>query len=214
MASANSLNLVGMTFGRLSVISKANTRIYKSGGKKTAFLCRCSCGNEVEVLGSSLTKGQQSCGCLKNEKFIERSTSHGMTKTKTFVTWCAMKTRCNNKNASSYVNYGGRGIKVCDDWNNSFEAFLRDMGEKPSDEFSIERINVNGNYEPSNCKWATKKEQVRNKRSNRFITFNGITKTLVEWAESLKMDQASLRERLQKWSLEKALTTPKKELVL
>jgi hypothetical protein len=118
-----------------------------------------------------------------------------------------MHSRCENKNVPNYSNYGGRGISVCQRWFD-FENFLSDMGEAIG-EVSIERRNNNGNYEPGNCYWADRFVQTRNKRNNRFITFDGVTKCLKDWATGLGMDQSSLAERLSKWPLETALTTPK-----
>lgn len=139
-----------------------------------------------------------------------RSTKHGKTGTRTYRIWQAMLNRCRNKNVINFENYGGRGIKVCVRWH-TFNNFLKDMGEAPLDR-SIERKNNNANYNPGNCRWATRTEQARNTRRNRKITFNGVTKCLTEWAKDLGMDQASLAERLSKWPLQQALTQPKRKI--
>lgn len=126
--------------------------------------------------------------------------------TKTYKAWAAMLQRCNNPNTYNYCDYGGRGIKVCERWK-FFENFFEDMGEVPEGK-SLDRIDVNGNYEPSNCRWATSSEQARNRRNNNFITYNGITKPLAEWAETLGISYSVLRTRLhRKWTIEEAFTT-------
>jgi len=208
MAGHKAVKIEGQTFGRLTVLMRAGSQDY-GGSKKSLWLCACECGNTVEVVGSLLARGHtKSCGCLKKEAFLDRVTTHGSTETREHRIWQAMRSRCRNESASGYSNYGGRGITVCERWD-SFEAFLEDMGTCPADH-SIERIDVNGNYEPSNCIWADRITQARNTRANRNLTLNGETKCLKEWADDLGMDQASLRERLDKWPLEKALTEPKR----
>lgn len=204
----NSLNLSGRRFSRLLVLEKSITRICRNGDKKSRWVCQCDCGETLVVDGSSLTTGNTtSCGCLAKEKTSERSTSHGQSKTRTYRIWRSMHTRCENKKCLSYADYGGRGIKVCERWG-SFENFLKDMGEAVGGA-SIERKNNDGNYEPSNCHWADRYTQSRNKRNNRMLTLDGVTKCMKDWANSLGMNQSSLAERLDKWPLELALTTPK-----
>lgn len=206
----NMLDLAGQRFGKWLVLSFAGTKQYASGSTKSAWNCVCDCGTTASVLGSSLVKpnGSKSCGCEAIRLTSERSKTHGMTETRAYRIWQAMRNRCRNSNVPNYAIYGGRGIKVCERWN-SFENFISDMGEPP-DDYSIDRINNDGNYTPENCRWASRAEQARNKSTNRHITLNGETRLLIEWAESLGMDQASLRERLDKWPLEAALTTPRK----
>lgn len=202
-AGHNKLSLVGQKFGRLSVLAMNPDRKHS----KTTWDCQCECGNKVTVIGASLTKGNsKSCGCLKIESLTERAT-HGKTGTREYRIWQAMQARCDNAALPGYKNYGGRGIAVCERWR-VFENFFADMGPCP-EKFSIERVNRDGNYEPGNCIWANHTTQMRNTRRTRFLTLNGTTKCLKEWAQQIGIDQASLRERLDKWSLEKALTTPK-----
>jgi len=136
-------------------------------------------------------------------------TTHGMSRTPTYYVWATMKARCSNPNNDNYHRYGGRGISVCESWANSFEQFLADMGERP-DGLSIDRIDVNGDYEPSNCRWATATEQMRNTSVNRLITHNGQTKTLVEWAEASGISVQTLHSRLGRWgwSFEDAISKP------
>lgn len=137
------------------------------------------------------------------------ATTHGMSHYPEFHVWNTMKQRCSNPKNPKYHLYGGRGIKVCDRWLDSFENFIWDMGRRPSDEYSLDRYpNMNGNYEPGNTRWATKLEQANNLRSTKQLTHDGKTQSQAEWARDLGISAITLRERLQNWSLEKALSTP------
>lgn len=161
------MDLKGETFGRLKVIEMDSIQNYKVRWK-----CICDCGNPKIVLAGKLRSGEtKSCGCLRDELSKQRRTTHGQNikkrKSVEYNTWCSMKERCHYEKAENYYLYGGRGIRVCDRWINSFEKFLEDMGKRPSSKHSIDRIEVNGNYEPLNCKWATSEEQSRNKRVSR-----------------------------------------------
>lgn len=166
------LNLVGQVFSRLTVIERAENT--KEG--KTRWLCKCYCDEYTTVVGASLIKGvSTSCGCFHKENLSSmlqgnsQGYKHGCAKTNNrpseYQTWCDMKQRCQNSNLANYHLYGGRGITVCASWD-FFENFLIDMGRKPSPLHSLDRIDVNGNYEPSNCRWATAKEQSNNKRNS------------------------------------------------
>ena len=157
-------NLVDKRFGKLVVLSFEEKPDKK---RNIVWNCKCDCGNLTQAVSSELKSGRKrSCGCLHSEVVSETSAKHGHTRNKkfspTYISWASMLTRCKNKNASNFKHYGGRGISVCGRWE-SFENFLEDMGERPEGK-SIDRINVNGNYEPSNCKWATQTEQVANRR--------------------------------------------------
>jgi len=170
-------------------------------------LCKCHCGKVFETdKDNFLNNGVRSCGC---KQFAKRTTTHGMSKSKEYHCWVDMKMRCYNTNNKAFENYGGRGITVCERWNNSFESFLKDMGFCPKDKQSIDRLDVNGNYCKENCKWADFTEQANNKRNSRILAYNGKSQTLTQWAKELKVPEPSLRFRLKrKWSIERTLTTP------
>lgn len=198
------IDLTGKRFGKLTVLQKLD-----SVNGFIMWKCICDCGKIVSVSGNNLrSEHTKSCGCLTREVAAIRQTKHGMGRTKTYNTWIQMKTRCNNPHSKEYNNYGGRGIKVCNRWAD-FNMFLQDMGDVPNG-MSLDRINVNGNYEPDNCRWATIKEQQNNKRNNRVFTYKGETHTIAEWSERLNMNFKTLHQRLVRnnWPVEKALTIP------
>jgi hypothetical protein len=154
----------GDKYGRLTIIKEIDLHILPSGKTKRMFSCLCECGKKINVRLSHLrTHNTISCGCYKKENIIVRSTTHGLWNHPLHNTWMGMKQRCLNPNHKFYSYYGGRGIKICDRWLNSFENFIQDMGEKPEGT-SIDRIDNDGNYEPTNCRWATKIEQQKNQR--------------------------------------------------
>ena len=163
------IDLKGTLFGRLTVIKKGvpDKRYEKV---KTAWVCECSCGNTLNLTTERLRSGNtRSCGCLARERTILRNkhnTKHGMSKSREYKTWAGMKDRCFNTNNPKYLNYGGRGITVCKEWMGSFEVFYKDMGARPKG-LTIDRINNEGDYEASNCRWATYKEQNNNKRNSK-----------------------------------------------
>lgn len=200
------IDISGKKFARVTAISRSANRIGISHWK-----CVCDCGNEFIVSGKSLKSGNtKSCGCLKKEKLIENGKlkKHGLSGSETYHTWRAMKARCYNKKTESFKNYGGRGITVCDEWRNSFQCFYDDMGRVPKGK-SIDRIDNNGNYNPSNCKYSTCKEQLNNTRANKIIAFNGESKNVTQWAECLGVSRMLIFNRLYAgWSIEKALTEP------
>ena len=205
-------NLSGTQFGRLTVIrfngiTKSNIYMWQ---------CVCECGNKKTVSSSNLKRGYtRSCGCIRVENAKRTAlincdtTTHGMTGTTEYRTWQAMKKRCINPKDKYYSIYGGRGIKVCDRWLESFENFFEDMGEKPTPSHTLDRFpNKNGNYELTNCRWATQKEQQNNRTNNHIIEHEGLSLTLSQWSEKLGIKSSTLRERLRKrgWSTEEALT--------
>ena len=156
--------LINQRFGRLFVTKKIGPNKHKN----IVWECKCDCGKIVQTAATNLISGKsKSCGCLGAENRLKAVTKHRALKTPEYSVWRGMRARCLNKNSTNYPDYGGRGIKICERWNN-FLLFLNDVGEKPGPEYSLDRIDVNGNYEPSNCKWATKKEQARNKRKKIF----------------------------------------------
>lgn len=140
---------------------------------------------------------------------VDRRKKHGLTKSPEFYVWSSMKSRCSCPNSHRYENYGARGITVCDRWRNSFMNFLSDMGNRPSDRHTLERINNDGNYEPSNCKWATMQEQNLNKSSRVAITYKGTTMCIAEWARVLPLSKTAINNRLKRgWSAEQIIETP------
>ena len=185
-------NLTDEKFGRWTVQALTGKR-----GFQTTWRCVCECGTVKEdVLYGSLTNGGSlSCGCIRSEQLSARALKHGMTHTRAHNAWGQMKDRCTNETRRSWAHYGGRGIKVCDRWMNSFDAFLADMGEPGYGE-SLDRINNDGNYEPSNCRWATRQEQARNTRQNRWYDWKGESRTLTDIARMEGVSFCSLRNRI------------------
>lgn len=195
-------NECGKVYGHLTVDEKCGYDLY---------IVRCSCGVKKPVRGSELRRGQTSCGCQRSAQIASAKTIHGHTHHKgrcsrTYEVWRGMRDRCNNPREAMYRHYGGRGIKVCDRWND-FAAFLADMGEPPAG-CSIERINNDGNYEPTNCRWATRAEQARNTRQNVQLTLNGRTQCVADWAGELGIKPSTVYARVAKgWPAERALST-------
>lgn len=202
----------GDRYGLLTIIKEVEgTYSGKSKSRRRTFLCRCDCGNSKNIALNSLRTGNtKSCGCIKKITSPINATAHGMRCSKIYSVWRGMKQRCYLKSNPSYKDYGGRGIRVCDLWLDDFQAFYDWAMENGYKEgLSIERINVNGDYEPDNCEWIPFSEQSLNKRNTRLITFNNKTLTLREWSEELNLSYGALERRLQVgWSVEKTLTTP------
>jgi hypothetical protein len=190
---AITLFLENKRFGRLTVLK----RDINSVKRIPKWICQCDCGVVKSIKGSSLTTGvTKSCGCLQ----IGSAEKHGASKkgqrTVEYDTWLRIKDRCYNARNKHFKNYGGRGIVVCDRWLESFENFLEDMGLRPCN-YSIDRFpNNDGNYEPSNCRWATKKEQEKNKRTNRYIEHNGKKLTITDWSKIIGISQQWLGKKL------------------
>lgn len=199
-------DLTGQRFGRLTVIEKSSTK----QGHHICWVCRCDCGKTVPLVsGDNLKKGDiKSCGCLRREERTKKNLKHGLNKTRTHRIWCGMVNRCFNPGNKSYKDYGGRGITVCDEWKNDFQAFHNwAITHGYSDELTLDRKDTNGNYEPSNCRWITNQEQQSNRRSCHLITYNGETHTLKDWAKIIGIPRSTLSNRINKykWSVEKAL---------
>jgi len=202
-------DLTGQKFGRLIPIKYLGN--YK-------YLCICDCGKEKIIYKYNLTNvDTKSCGCLNIERISEMGKSnkiHGHDsinkRSKIYQVWAGMKQRCNDKNMIQYKDYGGRGIKICKRWqgNNGFINFLKDMGLPPTPKHQLDRIDNNRGYNKNNCRWATRKEQSRNRRSNRIICFHGKKQCLSAWAEeyNIKPSTLSARINLYKWSIKKALS--------
>jgi hypothetical protein len=194
-------NYQGMRNGRLTAI-----RFHSRENSCTRWLCLCDCGNYTVVTTSGL-KRTQSCGCLLSEHLKTRNTRHNLSKSRTHRIWASMLSRCENPNREAYVNYGGRGISVCEEWK-VFERFLADMGEAP-EKYTIDRIDNDKGYDHGNCKWSTRKDQARNRRSNHLIVHNGRTQCLSAWAEEFNIPVDRLKARLRYgWNIELALAAP------
>lgn len=210
---AKLMDLTGQRFGRLVALKyEGRTKSYQS-----RWLVLCDCGNQTIVLAGALkSKKTQSCGCLQRERTSKAKTTHGLyhdqnrRRSKLNRVWCTMKERCQNPNSKSFKDYGGRGITICDEWQKYQPFFVWAMLHGYQEGLQIERMNNDGNYEPDNCRWATKKEQGKNKRNNITISFNGKTQILREWADELQVDRRLLEARVKRgWPPERILTVRK-----
>lgn len=195
-------DLTGMKFGRLTVIRHEGYGVWT---------CKCECGGESHTRTNALTAGiTHSCGCLHKEIIRRNSRTHGKCKTRLYKIYQNMKSRCYNQNATKYNIYGGKGIRICNEWLNDFMCFY-DWATLNgySDNLSIDRIDSDGNYEPSNCRWVTLKVQNNNTSQNHIISYNGKSQTLAAWADELKLSYKVLSERIRRnWSIERAFNTP------
>jgi hypothetical protein len=207
--SRKAKDLAGQRFGRLVAMGPV-------GQRKTTevlWLCQCDCGNQATARASLLANGTtRSCGCLAREGVSGRNRKHGFYGTHIYKVWQGMKGRCSDFDSDHYASYGGRGIRVCAEWVASFQSFyshvsgLEHFGD---DGYTLDRIDVDGHYEPGNVRWATANEQGRNKRSNRLLTYQGRTQPMAAWAEELGIDNGTLFYRLSHgWEVERALATP------
>lgn len=200
-------DLTGMRFGRWSVISYAGIAVLY-GRKRRTWLCRCACGTERDIAEINLVKGSsRSCGCVwKNVG--ARVFKHGLSHDSLYVVWKSMLARCEQPSVESYHLYGGRGIKVCERWH-QYDNFLADMGVRPSPTHSIDRINNDGDYEPNNCRWATRREQVENTRITKRYLYRGDNCTTRRLHEISGIKMATIRFRLNHgWTVEEAVETP------
>lgn len=204
------IDLIGKRFGRLFVAGRSG-----SVRGEAAWRCLCDCGTEHVVRGSFLrNKISRSCGCLQRDlasksKVVHGARAKGVALSPEYTAWMRMLARCRNLSDPSYPRYGGRGIKVCQRWSvgrNAALVFMQDMGPRPSPAHSIDRIDNDGNYEPGNCRWATAKEQARNRRSNRIVVLFGDRMALAEAVERLGLDYRTVKARLRLgWSTDRAL---------
>ena len=218
LSKAKLIDLTGQVYGRLTVIKRVDDYISPSGDRKVQWLCKCKCGKEVIVTGNNLRKGNsKSCGCYNRELLAKINLTHNASNTRLYHIWICMKDRCYNPKNKKYKDYGGRGIIICDEWINDFEAFANwayDNGyiENVSrGECTIDRIDVNGNYCQQNCRWVNQKVQSNNKRNNHYITYNGETHTVTEWNNILGYKKGVLSRRIfSGWSIEDAFTKPVK----
>ena len=199
------IDMTGQQFGRLTVIDQApNILIGRTSA--VAWRCLCACGNEVVKSARDLSGGNtKSCGCWRRD-FTRANQTHGRSRDPVYHIWKAMRRRCADAGAP---RYGGRGIEVCDRWQHSFANFIADMGERPPGG-TVERIDNDGPYSPENCRWASRKEQGRNKANNYLITHDGRTHTISEWAEASGIPAYRIWERIKVlgWTAEEALTRP------
>jgi len=202
-------DLTGQRFGRLVVLYDTGER----KNRKVVWHCKCDCGSEVDVIGSDLTSGcTTSCGCYNRERSAEANTTHGMSRREetrpVYQTWRDMLQRCENPNDKRYKDYGGRGITVCPEWHDVKVFINWALASGWGKGLTLDRINNDGNYEPSNCRWATWKVQQRNKRNNHLITFNGKTQTMAEWADETGILYDTLEARVNRlhWPIKRALS--------
>lgn len=187
------VNIAGARFGKLAVV----TRHSVNGTGTVRWLCVCDCGAERVVSGDSLRRGvTTSCGCLQRELAAAKKRTHGLHGTPEYKAWDHIKDRCFNPGCDSYKDYGARGIMMCPEWRKSFDAFLAHVGPRPSAAHSIDRINNNGHYEPGNCRWATAAQQVRNRRNNRIVRYNGRIMTVADAADLCGLNRGSVYSRI------------------
>ena len=196
------IDRVGQEFGRLRVVRRAENS--KQG--QSRWECKCSCGGVIVATGGNLAKGgYMSCGCAK----IKHGHARRGLRSPEYMAWAGIVDRCESPSCLAYARYGGRGISVCERWRYSFETFLADMGRKPAPGHSIDRVDNDGDYEPGNCRWATRSQQNRNRSSVIWITANGERLTATDWSRRLEGDDTLVHHRLGLgWTEEEAVLTP------
>lgn len=201
-AARTIIRLEGKRFGQLTVLSRA--------GRKSRFiswLCRCDCGTEIEIGGDKLRRGKRT-RCYAETHKAERPTPLTIEYKSEYQSWISMRERCTDPNHKNYKNYGSRGITIDPRWD-SFKNFMLDMGRKPDPKFTIEREDVNGNYEPKNCKWISRKDQGRNRRNSVFVTYNGKRMLLIDIVEELGLSRGIVYGRLKAgWTLAQSIALP------
>ena len=206
MARWNFVDITGQRFGRYTVVR----RVENDKRGKSQWLCKCDCGVYKVVGGQTLKNGTtQSCGCLHKDNLKEQKTTHGLYKTRIYRIYYDIKMRCYNPNNDRYNHYGGRGITVCDEWQEFIPFYDWAMANGYKDDLTIDRIDNDKGYSPDNCRWITNKEQQNNKRNNHLITYNGKTQTLQQWADEKNIKFNTIIGRLDRgYSIEEALTKP------
>lgn len=210
------VDLTGRRFGRLTVVSRAEN----GAAGSSRWLCKCDCGGETIAFGHSLKGGRtQSCGCLRRERIVESTTKHGDSHNRLYAIWQGMKRRCGNPAYIHYADYGGRGIRICDEWQN-YQAF-RDwsLSNGYADSLTIDRIDANGNYEPGNCRWVSRLVQAQNRRNTYTVEYKGATGNLKEMCRRFNVSYQTIKYRMKKgFSFAEAIdnfqhTSPFKEYV-
>ena len=186
----------GKRYGRLTVIEQAPAPEHYKEKRQGFWLCRCDCGNTVVASGAALRRGcTTSCGCLTREIWTQQRTKHGMHKLSEYNIWHRIKRRCYDPRDDGYYAYGARGITMCDEWRESFEAFYAHIGPRPTPAHTVDRIDNARGYEPGNVRWATRKEQGNNRRTNIRLTYQGKTQTLKEWSREIGIPYHIVRSR-------------------
>lgn len=187
----NFKDLTGGKFGRWTVLERCGHK-----GKSIAWKVICECGKESLLTGGSLTSGNsKSCGCLNDERIKKLNFKHGE-RNRLYSIWKNMRKRCNNPNNPAFNNYGGRGIEVCEEWNDYLKFKKWAISNGYNSDLTLDRIDNDKGYSPYNCRWATRKEQNRNKRNSRLITHNGVTRTCAEWSEITGIPYQTLQGRI------------------
>lgn len=205
-------DLTGQKFGMLTVVRRAASHVLPSGQKQTMWDCVCDCGQTTTVNTGNLKTGRVvSCGCYNREvrKNVRRGT-HGYSRTRLYDIWHKMRQRCSREETEHYDRYGGRGISVCKEWNEDFLSFCEwALSSGYTDRLSLDRIDVNGDYEPTNCRWTTMKVQENNRTDNVVVEFDGKTQTLAEWADEYGLKYTTFYRRIERgWEFYDALTRP------
>lgn len=201
------IDITGNKYGRLTVIKENGKQ-----GKNIMWLCKCDCGKEINAIAYNLKNGHtRSCGCLQTETRLKSKATHNQSKSRLYRIWRHIKSRCFNSKVPHFKNYGGRGISMCTEWEKSFESFmLWSMANGYANDLSIDRIDVNGDYNPDNCRWTNAKVQANNKTNNHIIEYKGEKHTLSEWSDILGLSHVTITKRIfdYGWTVERAFETP------
>lgn len=198
------IDLTGQRFGRWTVLSKAERRTQRY------WICRCDCGNTRKIAQNTLRSGQsRSCGCLRTRLTHGHAVGHRTTPE--YHAWIAMRQSCSNPSCTAYPRYGGRGVRVCERWQESFANFLADVGKRPSADHVFSRRDKKGHFEPTNVHWILRSTRSRSRRNNRILEYNGQKRSVAEWAEMKGIHPRTVGSRLDRgWTIEQALETPVK----